>query len=65
MNTQGSNGEKWRLTKEKILLSFGLSLITVEWIAVVLFGKPFQFEWLLGGLACCGIAIAQWGGGKG
>lgn len=57
-----NNGDKrWRLTKEKILLFFGLSLVTATWVATELFGKPLHLEYLIAGLAFCGVAIAQWG----
>lgn len=64
----GKDGDnQWRLTKEKILLFFGLSLVTATWVATEVFGKPLHLEYLIAGLACCGVAIAQWGdkGGKG
>ena len=52
---------EWRLTKEKILLFFGMVLVVLTFIDSQFFGHPFHFEYLLAGLACCGIAIAQWG----
>ena len=62
-----NSGDKWSLTKEKILLFFGLSLVTATWIATEVFSKPLHLEYLIAGLACCGVAIAQWGdkGGRG
>jgi hypothetical protein len=66
-STNGTREYQWRLTKEKILLFFGLCAFVGTFIDSQFFGHPFHFEYLLGALACCGIAIAQWGdkAGKG
>lgn len=53
--------QRWDLTREKILLFCGLVLIGAEFINAEVRGGTFHFEFLLGGLALCGIAIAQWG----
>jgi hypothetical protein len=56
------NGEKaWRLTREKILMFSGLTLVLAEFINSELIGGTFHYEFLIGGLALCGISIAQWG----
>lgn len=52
---------RWRLTREKILMFFGLALISAEFINAEIRGGTFHLEFLLGGLALCGISIAQWG----
>lgn len=58
----GSNGgAKWRVTREKILMFFGLALISAEFINAEVRGATFHIEFLIGGLALCGISIAQWG----
>lgn len=61
---KNSNGreqrERWRLTREKILMAVGLSLI-ISTFATAELGLPFHYEFLIGGLALCGISIAQWG----
>lgn len=73
MNTEGEgtkhNGNRgkdkqWRLTREKILMSFGLCLIAAEFINAEVRGATFHLEFLIGGLALCGISIAQWGDRK-
>lgn len=51
--------KRWRLTREKILMSSGLMLIGFEAVIVVV-GLPFRFEFLLAGLALCGVSITQW-----
>lgn len=55
------NGKKqqWRLTREKILMGFGLALIAAEFINAELRSGTFHLEFLLGGLALCGISLAQ------
>lgn len=60
-NGNGNGDRQWKLTKEKILLFFGMAIITAEWIATVVFGRPFEAYWLLLGAGLCGVAIAQWG----
>lgn len=53
--------QRWKLTKEKILMFAGLIVIFSELLTSEVFEKPFHFEFLLAGLALCGISIAQWG----
>jgi hypothetical protein len=60
MVTNGNGHEKWKLTREKVLMGFGIALVTYEAVTTS-FGVPFRFEFLLAGLACMGISIAQWG----
>lgn len=59
------NGQQqWRLTREKILMFCGLILIGSEFINAEVRAGTFHVEFLLGGLALCGISIAQWGDRK-
>lgn len=53
--------EAWHLTREKILMCFGLGLIAFEAFNAEIRGAAFHYEFLLAGLALCGISIAQWG----
>lgn len=59
-----TNGQ-WRITKEKILMFFGILLIAFEAVLASL-GKasPLTWEFLLVGAAFCGISITQWGDKK-
>jgi hypothetical protein len=63
LREQEKNGRRaqWQLTREKILMFFGLMLIGAEFTNAELLGGTFHVEFLLGGLALCGISIAQWG----
>ena len=54
------HGHHWRLTKEKILLTAGLTLIAAEFAASEFFNRPYHIEFLLAGLALCGVTITQW-----
>jgi hypothetical protein len=56
----GGGERLWRVTKEKILMFAGLAIIFSELINAEVFGRTFHFEFLLAGLALCGISIAQW-----
>jgi hypothetical protein len=57
----GNNGDrKWRLTKEKIFLTFGLGLIAASFINSEVRGGVFHFEYVFAGLALCGISITGW-----
>jgi hypothetical protein len=58
------NGNGWKVTKEKVLMFSGLGLIAFQAIHVQIFGGPFHLEFLLAGLALCGVSIAQWGDRK-
>lgn len=61
-NDTNRNGRrKWPITKEKILMFCGLVLIGAEFINAELRGDSFHYEFLICGLALCGISIAQWG----
>lgn len=62
-NIKDTARQSWQLTREKILMVFGLTLISATFV-VSLLGFPFHFEFLLCGLALCGISIAQWGDKK-
>jgi len=56
-----SNGNGWKITKEKILFFSGLVLIGFEAITPFFSSTAFRFEVVLAGLALCGVSIAQWG----
>jgi hypothetical protein len=61
----GGNGHKaWRLTREKILMFAGLTLIAASFINSEVFGGIFHIEYVGAGLALCGISITQWGDKK-
>lgn len=60
-NGNGNGRERWRLTREKILMTCGLLLIGAEFVNAEVRGATFHLEFLIGGLALCGISIAQWG----
>lgn len=51
----------WKRNKEIILTFFGLTLIGFEAINAEIRGGSFHYEFLICGLALCGIAIAGWG----
>jgi hypothetical protein len=64
-NRNNGEGERpWKVTKEKILMFAGLAIIFSELVNAEVFGRTFHFEFLLAGLALCGISIAQWGDHK-
>lgn len=52
------------MRREQILMFFGLCLIAAEFINAEVRGATFHYEFLLGGLALCGISLAQWGDRK-
>jgi hypothetical protein len=54
----------WRITKEKILMFSGLLLIGFEAVVSEIYMGAFHLEFLLAGLALCGVSIAQWGDRK-
>lgn len=58
--TNNGNGSGWGL-KEKVLTSFGMTLIGASWVNADVLGHSFHMEFVLAGLAFCGVAIAQWG----
>lgn len=61
------NGNGWKVTKEKILMFFGLALIALEAaLAAIGTAGPLTWQFVIAGLALCGISITQWGdkGGK-
>lgn len=43
---------------------FGIALVSAEFINAEIFSGTFHLEFLIGGLALCGISIAQWGDRK-
>jgi hypothetical protein len=63
MAENNGNGS-WKVTREKILMFFGLAMIAFETIHAELFTGAFHLEFLLAGLALCGVSIAQWGDRK-
>jgi len=60
MKSNNGNGAGWA-KREQILMFSGLTLIGFVVVAVELFNRPFHFEFVLAGLALCGVAIAQVG----
>lgn len=52
---------RWSLLREKILTFCGLTLIAFEAVNAEVRGASFHYEFLVCGLALCGIAIAGWG----
>jgi len=59
-NQKNGNGDKWRLTKEKILLALGAVILIGEFVNSEIFQRPYQREYVLAALALCGVAITQW-----
>jgi hypothetical protein len=59
-----SNGNGWKVTRERILLFSGLFIIVFMMVNSEVFGNPFHFEFLLAALALCGVSITQWGDKK-
>ena len=58
------NGRGWG-AKEKVLTFSGLTLIGFALVGFMLLpDHPFRVEFVLAGLALCGVAIAQWGDKK-
>jgi hypothetical protein len=51
----------WKITREKILMYSGLTLVGASFINSEILGGVFHYEFLIAGLALCGISIAQWG----
>lgn len=49
------------MLREKILTFCGLTLIAFEAVNAEVRGASFHYEFLVCGLALCGIAIAGWG----
>jgi hypothetical protein len=58
------NGNGWKNTKEKILMFAGLGIISTEMVNAEMLGGVFHIEFLIAGLALCGVSIAQWGDRK-
>lgn len=52
--------QPWTL-RDKILMMFGLGLIAASFVVTEIFRGPFHFEFLIAGLALCGITVVQWG----
>lgn len=55
----GDGHRQWLLRREKILLWVGVGLIAAEFINAEIRGGTFHLEFLIGGLALCGISLAQ------
>ena len=51
----------WSLTRQKILMFAGLLLVGAEFVNAEILAGTFHLEFLLGGLALCGVSITQWG----
>ena len=54
----------WVVTREKILMFSGLAVIAFEVFAAEPLGYTFRLEFILAGLALCGVSISQWGDHK-
>jgi len=54
---------RWKLQKDKILLASGLVLIGATFVSYVVI-REVRYEFLMTGLALCGLGIAQWGDRK-
>lgn len=63
-NNQNGKKQKWLLTREKVLFVSGLLLTFSSFINADIRGGTFHYEFLIGGLALCGISITQWGDKK-
>lgn len=50
----------WRLTREKLLMFAGLIIIGASFINSEIFRGTFHREYLIAGLALCGISITTW-----
>jgi hypothetical protein len=57
----GNGDRQWRLTKEKILMAVGVALMFGTFVDSQFLQHPFHFEYLVAGMACCGVAITTWG----
>lgn len=59
--SNGDNGDqqRWRLTKEKVLMRSGLTLIAAEFINAEIISGTFHLEFVIAGCALCGISLAQ------
>lgn len=49
------------ITRENILFAVGLAIIVGEFVHAELLGHSFHYEFLIAGLACCGVSITQLG----
>jgi hypothetical protein len=56
-----NNNSGWKATKEKVLLTAGLSLIGFSAAVSVFASAAFRYELVIAGLALCGVGLAQWG----
>jgi hypothetical protein len=52
------------MTRERIFTVFGLAILGFELINAEVLGKSFHYEFLIAGLALCGIGVAQIGDRK-
>lgn len=57
----GNGNKKWYQKRDNVLTGFGLTIISAEFIHAELLGGTFHYEFLLGGLALCGIDLARKG----
>lgn len=46
-------------SKENILFALGIAVIIFEVIHAEVLGRPFHYEFLIAGLALCGVSITQ------
>jgi len=52
------------MTRENILFALGIAMIIGTWINSEVRGRPFHYEFLIAGLALCGVGIATLGDRK-
>lgn len=57
--TKGANGKRRLLTRENILFTLGIGIIVGEFFLSEVLGRAFHYEFLLAGLALCGVGITQ------
>lgn len=60
MSHNENEDKRWKHKKEQILLGSGLGLIMASFVNADILGNTFHPEFVLAGLALCGIGIAQW-----
>ena len=62
--SDGGNGNRrspWWHKRENILLVLGITIIMGSFINSEVLGRTFHYEFLLAGLALCGVGLAQLG----
>lgn len=57
--TEGESAPKWVLTRDNLLTMAGLIMLGFELVNAEALGRTFHPEFLVAGLALCGIGIFQ------